>query len=91
MTLMRLFVLLSVFLIASTVGFAFPQGDFPDDAYQQDTSRVNEMIKTTKRILYMDPDSSSKLIDSILDLSIKNEYPHGLYNGYNLRANILLM
>ena len=88
---MRLVFFLIAFFMFMHTGFSNPQEDNINDAYPEDTARINQWIGEVKKILYIYPDSSSAIINRILDLSAKHDYHYGLFNAYNLRANSLIM
>lgn len=56
------------------------------DKYQKDTAQINNYITICKDLIYINPDSASTYIDTILSLSKEVNYEYGLYNSYNLNG-----
>lgn len=83
--------LLFTFLVSFLFAFSSPQDIGADEHFQKDTARINKFIKQAKKILYINSDSTEILVDTIFELSTKIDYQFGLYNTYNLKANILIM
>lgn len=85
----------TIILFLLVFGFHISSAHLPGDDHSApaiaDTAKINELISSVKKILYVYPDSANDMINIILDSSEKYQYQNGIFTGINLKANLLLM
>ncbi len=62
-----------------------------NSTYQSDTAFINRSLNISNKLLYINPDSSAKYIDTVILLSTKINYRHGLFLAYNQSGIIYWM
>jgi hypothetical protein len=64
---------------------------FTVKAQSVDTAFINHELELAKKIIYIYPDSSSQLIDSVIAKSLSISYTKGIFKGYNLKGSLFLI